>query len=183
MCRTISRMRNWTRPRRDRVLRSEELHVPVWSAHRRGRDRPGDRQCLGRQFYCERRFRAHPQPDDRRRTGAWRARPGHRSGLARRLCLRQGNRPAADRVVQRLHAAARRGPAVIQAVDQRDAVHAQPARRQGLRRSRGDRRARSDHQRPRRCIEAARDRHLDMPATPERLWRLIQQHRSPLAAE
>jgi carbon-monoxide dehydrogenase large subunit len=26
-------------------------------------------------------------------------------------------------------------------------------------------------------------RHLDMPATPERLWRLIQQHRSPLAAE
>ena len=26
-------------------------------------------------------------------------------------------------------------------------------------------------------------RHLDMPATPERLWRLVQQHRSPLAAE
>src|SRR5271165_4987060 len=26
-------------------------------------------------------------------------------------------------------------------------------------------------------------RHLDMPATPERLWRLIQQHRSPLAAD
>jgi aerobic carbon-monoxide dehydrogenase large subunit len=26
-------------------------------------------------------------------------------------------------------------------------------------------------------------RHLDMPATPEKLWRLIQQHRSPLAAE
>jgi aerobic carbon-monoxide dehydrogenase large subunit len=26
-------------------------------------------------------------------------------------------------------------------------------------------------------------RHLDMPATPERLWRLIQEHRSPLAAE
>ena len=26
-------------------------------------------------------------------------------------------------------------------------------------------------------------RHLDMPATPERLWRLIQHHRSPLAAD
>ncbi|MGH7114676.1 MAG: xanthine dehydrogenase family protein molybdopterin-binding subunit [Stellaceae bacterium] len=26
-------------------------------------------------------------------------------------------------------------------------------------------------------------RHLDMPATPEKLWRLIQQHRQPLAAE
>src|SRR6266404_6339092 len=26
-------------------------------------------------------------------------------------------------------------------------------------------------------------RHLDMPATPERLWRVIQQHRLPLAAE
>jgi carbon-monoxide dehydrogenase large subunit len=26
-------------------------------------------------------------------------------------------------------------------------------------------------------------RHLDMPATPERLWRVIQQHRQPLAAD
>ena len=26
-------------------------------------------------------------------------------------------------------------------------------------------------------------RHVDMPATPEKLWRVIQQHRSPLAAE
>ena len=26
-------------------------------------------------------------------------------------------------------------------------------------------------------------RHLDMPATPEKLWRIIQQHRGPLAAE
>src|SRR6202007_309051 len=26
-------------------------------------------------------------------------------------------------------------------------------------------------------------RHLDMPATPEKLWRVIQQHRSPLAAD
>ena len=26
-------------------------------------------------------------------------------------------------------------------------------------------------------------RHLDMPATPEKLWRIIQQHRAPLAAE
>ncbi len=26
-------------------------------------------------------------------------------------------------------------------------------------------------------------RHLDMPATPEKLWRVIQQHRQPLAAE
>ncbi len=26
-------------------------------------------------------------------------------------------------------------------------------------------------------------RHVEMPATPEKLWRVIQQHRSPLAAE
>ena len=26
-------------------------------------------------------------------------------------------------------------------------------------------------------------RHFDMPATPEKLWRVIQQHRQPLAAE
>jgi carbon-monoxide dehydrogenase large subunit len=25
--------------------------------------------------------------------------------------------------------------------------------------------------------------HLDMPATPEKLWRVIQEHRTPLAAE
>ena len=41
------------------------------------------------------------------------------------------------------------------AVDQRDAVHAQPARRQRLRRGRRDRRAGGDRQRHRRCAEAA----------------------------
>ena len=44
----------------------------------------------------------------------------------------------------------------FRAVDQCDAVHAQPARRQRLRRGRGDRRAGGDHQRDRRRAEAAR---------------------------
>ncbi len=92
--------RSRARPRRDRVLRPEELHLSVGRAYRRNRDRPRNRACDDRRLYRERRFRPHHQPDDRRRPGPWRARPGDRPGLARRLRLRQGDRPAADRLLQ-----------------------------------------------------------------------------------
>ena len=61
-----------------------------------------------------------------------------------------------DRLLQRLRDAARRRFPGIQAVDQHDAVHAQPARRQRLRRGRRDRRTGGDRQRHRRCAVAAR---------------------------
>src|SRR5439155_24914990 len=50
----------------------------------------------------------------------------------------------------------RRGPTELCAVDPCDAVHAQPARRQRLRRGRRDRRTGGDCQRHRRRAEAAR---------------------------
>ena len=71
----------------------------------------------GRQLHRVRRFRPHHQPDDRRGPGPWRARAGHRPGAARRLRLRQGDRPAADRLLQRLRDAARRRSAELRAVD------------------------------------------------------------------
>ena len=57
----------------------------------------------------------------------------------------------ADGVVHGLHHAARRRPAVVQAVAHHDAVSGQSARRQGLRRSRRDRRIGRGHQRHHRC--------------------------------
>ena len=65
-----------------------------------------------------------------------------------------GDRPALDRLLQRLRDAARRGRADVCAVDQRHPVHPQPARGQRLRRGRGDRRAGGDHQRAGRRAEA-----------------------------
>ena len=53
---------------------------------------PETGEVHGRQFHRQRRFRPHPQPDDRRGPGPWRPGPGHRPGIARRLRLRQGNR-------------------------------------------------------------------------------------------
>ena len=51
----------------------------------------------------------------------------------------------------------------------------QPARRQGLRRGRRDRRAAGgDERRARRARRAAACAALDMPATPERVWRALQ---------
>ena len=91
-------------------------------------------------------FGTPDQPDDRRRPGPWRPRPGHRPGAAGRRRLRQ-LRPAHDRVVHGLHHAARRRSAVVQAVAHHDGVSGQSAWRQGLRRGRRDRRIRRRHQR------------------------------------
>ena len=94
----LSARRARARARRDRVLRPEELHLPVGHAYLRGRDRSGHRRRGDRQLHRRRRFRPHHQPDDRRGPGAWRARAGHRPGAARRLRLRHAERAAADRL-------------------------------------------------------------------------------------
>src|SRR6267378_7387847 len=75
--------RDGARPRGDRVLRPAELHVSLWDAHRRGRDRRRDGQGPDRALLRVRRLRAADQPDDRRGTAAWRHRPGHRPGALR----------------------------------------------------------------------------------------------------
>ena len=72
-------------PRRDRLPRHTELHVPVRDAHRDRRDRRADRQGRPRPLRCSRRRRQQDQPDDRRRPAPRRHRPGRRPGaLGRR---------------------------------------------------------------------------------------------------
>ena len=44
---------------------------------------------------------------------------------------------------------------------------------EGLRRGRRDRLAAGDHQRRRRRAEGLGVRHIDMPATPQKLWSII----------
>ena len=84
-------------PRRDRLPRHPELHVPVRDAHRRGGDRRGDRQGRPRALPRGRRRRQEDQPDDRRRAAARRHRPGRRPGALGTGHL-QRRRPAAHRV-------------------------------------------------------------------------------------
>ncbi len=128
------------RPERERVLRSVELHLPRGHLRLRSRDRPGHRRHQGGQLHRGGRFRQDHQPDDRRGPGARRHHAGHRPGADRRLPLRCHG--AADHgLVHGLLHPARRRRALLQGGHARDALHAQPARRQGLRRSRRHRRA------------------------------------------
>ena len=80
-------------PEGDRVLRPDQLHLPGRRLYLRARGRCRHRQDLLRQLRRGRRFRPADQPDDRRRPGPWRPRPGHRPGAARRRGLRR-QRPA-----------------------------------------------------------------------------------------
>ena len=66
-------------------------------------------------------------------TGARRHRAGHRPGAARAVRLRRRQRAIAHRQLHGLRHAARRRSAVIQGLAHRDALHAQPARRKGVR--------------------------------------------------
>ena len=59
------------------------------------------------------------------------------------------------------------------------AVHAQSARRQGLRRGGRDRRAGRRDERGARRAGAVGVKHLDMPASPHRVWQAIQPQAAP----
>ena len=164
--------------RRDRVLRPEELHLPVGRAYRRGRDRPRNRPGLDRQLHRERRFRPHHQPDDRRRPSPWRACPGDRPGAARRLRLRQERpgqlltgsyndyaMPRADDLpyfaLSTNTTLCTHNPLGVKGCGEAGAIGAPAAITNAI-------------------VDALKPlgvRHLDMPATPEKLWRVIQQHR------
>ncbi len=64
-------------------LRSAELHLPFRLLRLRAGGRPRDRRGRDPALRRGRRFRQRRQPDDRRRPGPWRPRPGHRPGAAR----------------------------------------------------------------------------------------------------
>ena len=88
--------------------------------------------------------------------GARRAHAGHRPGAHRRLPLRSRDRAAPHRLHAGLLHAARRRRAVVQGRHQGNGVHAQPARREGLRRGRRDRRAGGADECDHRCARRAR---------------------------
>ena len=138
------------------VLRSGELHFPVRRAYRRGRDRPRDRDGRAAELCRGRRRRHGDQSDDRRRPDPRRRRARRGPGAVRGLRLRRGVRPAAVRLVHGLLHAARRQPAEHEGRDPHHRMHAQRARRQGLRRGRHDRLARHRDQRGGRCARASR---------------------------
>ena len=162
---------------RERVLRSEQLHVPGGQPHLRGGGRSRDRKDDGREVHRGRRLRQHRQPDDRAGPDARRHRARARPGDDGRLRVRPVG-PVADRFVHGLHDAARGRPAELHGRPHRHAVHAQPARREGLRRSGRDRLAGRLHERidrrpgrarPRdaghRRARVARGRHADLDET------------------
>ena len=108
-------------PRRDRLPRHAELHVPVRDAHRDRRGRRGDRRRRPRPLRRGRRRRQEDQPDDRRRPAPRRHRPGHRPGAVGGRRLRR-RRPAAHGLDARLRAAAGVVAAELRARRDRDPV-------------------------------------------------------------
>ena len=167
-----------TRPRSTTRRTSPSRPAPT-SPRSRSTPRPARR---ARQLHRRRRFRAHHQPDDRRGPGPWRRSPRASARRCSKNCVYDKETGQLLTGSYKDYCMPRADDfAAFKLVDQRDAVHAQPARRQGLRRGRRDRRAgrRSSTPSSTRWRRSA-IRHLDMPATPERLWRRSSQ--APLAA-
>ena len=161
------------RGRRDRRPRELPLRLPRLRGRGRSRDRrPRSSATRGR------RCRARDQPADRARPDPWRHRPGRRPGAAGAVPLRPRRRPAARRLVHGLRdAAAPTLPffdtesAEVPSPDAPARACARPARAAptpalGV------------------VINAIVDalaefgvRHIEMPATPERVWRAISAAR------
>jgi len=83
----LSARQTRTRPERECVLRSGELHLSGRHLHLRSRGRPGDRRGEDRAMERGGRLRQDHQPDDRRGAGARRPHAGHRTGAHRGLSL------------------------------------------------------------------------------------------------
>ena len=124
-----------------------------------------------------RRLRRSDQPSHRRRADPRRHPAGHRAGPVGGDALRREREPA-DGIDDRLPRAVGSG-----GVEPRDGVdgHAEPNHRDGCE---GDRRGRHDRRDP--CGDEHGDRRppassactdIDMPASPERVWRAIQEAR------
>ena len=126
-----------------------------------------------------RRLRQRRQPDDRRGPGPRRDRPGHRPGAAGERGLRR-ERPAADRLVHGLLHAARAQLPELRGRDLgRHRLHLELARREGLRRGRRHRVAAAVIN----ALTNAIGTRIEMPATPEKVWRAVQSRTLAKAAE
>ena len=167
--RAQSARRHGAGPEGKRVLRPDQLHLPGRRLYLRTRSRSRHRQDLLRQLRGGGRFRPADQPDDRRRPGPWRPRPGHRPGAARRRCLRQFG-SAADGVVHGLRHAARRRSAVVQADHTTTLCPGNPLGVKGC----GEAGAIGASAAVINAItDAIGNNKLEMPATPDRVWHAI----------
>ena len=122
-----------------------------------------------------RRLRPADQPAADRGPGAGRRGAGHRPGDARAHRLRSRVGPAAERLADGLRPAARRRPAGLRhragrAADRRQSAGRQGLGAGGLHRGAPDRDGGASSM---RCGRPACEP-IDMPATPERIWRALQ---------
>ena len=152
-----------------------ELRLQQRRACLRDRDRSGHRRDRGSSATGRRRCRHRHQSDDRRGPGPWRR--------SRRASARRSASTARYDADGQLSSGSFMDYALPRADDlplfvigarREPALHAQSARRQGLRRGRHDRRARRDRQRgARRARRRSASTDIDMPLTPEAVWRAI----------
>ena len=150
------------------------ITYPERLPHRRGGNRSRNRRGHAGTLHRGGRFRHAAEPDADAGADPGRRRAGHRPGDAGAHGLRSGDRPDAQRLVHGLRAAARRRSAVARHHLQRRADRGQSARRERLRPGRRHRRAAGGHLRDPGRAGAAGVTHIDMPATPERIWRALQ---------
>ena len=166
-------------PRGQRHLRPAELLVAVRHAHLRRRGRHRDRRRRRAAVRRRRRLRRADQPADRRRPGARRRHPGPRPGAVRGGRLRLRRQPQDEHARRVPRAGGERRP-VDHARPHRHAVADQPARRQGHRRGRHDRRRPGrDQRRRRRPVRARRARRADARQPAQRVEGDPRRRRTP----
>ena len=160
--------------RQARQRRARRLDLPQRLSRRRGRDRSRDRRDRGGEIFLRQRFRHHHQSDDRQRPDARRRGAGHRPGADGDDGLRCRG-PAPHRLVPRLRHAARRGRA--------DASRWATIRRRrppivlGVKGCGEAGCAGSLTSLMNAVVDALSEygiRHIDMPATPLRVWEAIR---------
>ena len=170
------------RVRRDRQRRELSLRLP----RLRGRDRSGARHVADRQAHRRRRRRPrgqsadHPRPDPRRH------RAGRRAGAARAVLLRRRHRPAPVRLVHGLRDAARRH--ACRSSPPRSARCPRPRIRSALRPAGEGGTTPALGVVINAIVDALAEfgvEHIEMPATPERIWRALagKPQRSRLASD
>ncbi len=160
--------------RRERV-RHRAADLPERHAHRRSRDRSRNRRDRDPQLRRGRRFRRHAQSAAARRPGAWRRGAGHRPGADGRHGLRSGLRAIAQRELHGLRACRAR-PTRRTSCSRRATCRARTIRSASKARAKPG--AIGSCPAVINAIldalwRAYRIRHIDMPATPQRVWAAI----------
>ena len=155
---------------------SRRRHLPQRLPHLRGGGRPGDRGDVTLVLRRRRRRRHGHQSAAGQGADPWRHRPGRRPGLRARRCVYDRRRTDPDRKLHGLRHAARRRPSAPcgdRATRCRPATNPLGAKGAGEAGTVGALPALLGA-----VVDALRPlgvTHLDMPATPERVWAAIRE--------